>query len=136
MYLAQAKRDLAARSYETVSCILNRFDESAGELALMECRPFDLNCWLNDHPEYALGWDRRCVVSTIKRAFTWATEMELVERNPFAKMRGSRGQTTRRRPITDQEFQTLLRGSNATFRRFLIFLKFTGCQPGEAASMR
>ena len=67
MYLAQAKRDLTARSYETVSCILNRFDESAGELALAECRPFDLQCWLNEHPEYASEWYRRCVVSTIKR---------------------------------------------------------------------
>jgi len=136
MYLTQAKRDLAARSYETVACILNRFDESAGDLALAECRPFDLQCWMNEHPEYASEWYRRCVVSTIKRCFTWAAEMELIERNPFAKLRGSRGQTTRRRPMTDEEFQTLLRGSNAAFRRFLIFLKFTGCRPGEAASMR
>src|SRR5262249_44851072 len=34
------------------------------------------------------------------------------------------------------EFQTLLRGSDRAFRRFLVFLKFTGCRPGEAASMR
>src|SRR5438094_3703934 len=61
--------------------------------------------------------------------------MELVQRNQFAKMR-SRGHTRRRRPMTDGEFQTLLRGSDPAFRRFLIFLKFTGCRPGEAASTR
>jgi integrase len=61
--------------------------------------------------------------------------MELIGRNPFAKIR-SRGQPQRRRPMTDDEFQMLLRGSDSTFRRFLIFLKFTGCRPGEAASMR
>jgi integrase len=60
--------------------------------------------------------------------------MELIARNPFAKMR-SRGRPQRRRPMTDDEFQTLLRGSDPTFRRFLIFLKFTGCRPGEAAIM-
>ena len=49
MYLAQARRDLSARSYETVSCILRRFDTSCGQLALAECRAFDLQCWLNDH---------------------------------------------------------------------------------------
>jgi integrase len=38
--------------------------------------------------------------------------------------------------MTDEEFQILLRGSDRAFRRFLIFLKFTGCRPGEAASMR
>jgi integrase/recombinase XerC len=135
MYLAQARRDLSARSYETVACILRRFDESAGQLTLAECRPFDLQCWLNEHPEYRSEWYRRCVISSIKRAFNWACEMELIQRNPFAKMR-SRGCPQRRRPMTDDEFQTLLRGSDPTFRRFLIFLKFTGCRPGEAASMR
>src|SRR6266699_2834581 len=60
--------------------------------------------------------------------------MELIHRNPFAKLR-SRGRPQRRRPMTDVELQTLLRGSDPTFRRFLIFLKFTGCRPGEAASM-
>jgi integrase len=135
MYLGQARRDLSARSYETVSCILRRFDESAGQLTLAECRPFDLQCWLNEHPEYRSEWYRRCVISSIKRAFNWACEMELIHRNPFAKLR-SRGHPRRRRPMTDEEFQTLLRGSDPTFRRFLIFLKFTGCRPGEAASMR
>jgi integrase len=60
----------------------------------------------------------------------------LVDRNPFAKLRCGRGHPERRRPMTDEQFQTLLRGSDARFRRFLIFLKFTGCRPGEAASMR
>jgi integrase len=134
MYLAQARRDLSDRSYDTVSCILRRFDDSAGELSLAECRPFDLQCWLNEHPEYRSEWYRRCVISTIKRAFHWACEMELIQRNPFGKMR-SRGRPQRRRPMTDDEFQTLLLGSDPTFRRFLIFLKFTGCRPGEAAGM-
>jgi integrase len=135
MYLAQARRDLSTRSYETVSCILRRFDGSAGALSWAECRPFDLQCWLNEHPEYRSEWYRRCVISSIKRAFNWACEMELIARNPFARIR-SRGRPQRRRPMTEDEFQTLLRGSDPTFRRLLIFLKFTGCRPGEAASMR
>jgi integrase len=49
---------------------------------------------------------------------------------------GAGGERIRRRPMTDEEFQILLRGSDAAFRRFLIFLKFTGCRPGEAASIR
>ena len=64
---------------------------TAGESALTDCRPFDLQCWLNEHPEYASEWYRRCV-STIKRAFAWTTEMELIERNPFARMHANRGQ--------------------------------------------
>jgi integrase len=135
MYLAQARRDLSARSYETVSCILRRFDASTGQLTLAECRPFDLQCWLNEHPEYRSEWYRRCVISSIKRAFNWACEMELIGRNSFAKLR-SRGRPQRRRPMTDEEFQTLLRGSDPTFRRFLTFLKFTGYRPGEATGMR
>src|SRR5438309_1519679 len=58
MYLAQARRDLAARSYETVACILRRFEKACGHMPLAECRPFDLQCWLNDHPEYRSEWYR------------------------------------------------------------------------------
>jgi hypothetical protein len=64
LYLAQARRDLSARSYETVSCILRRFDTSCGPLSLAECRAFDLQCWLNEHTEYRSEWYLRCVVST------------------------------------------------------------------------
>jgi integrase len=135
MYLAQARRDLSARFYETVSCILRRFDKACGRSKVRNCRPYDLQRWLNDHPEYASEWYRRCVISSIKRAFNWGLEMELVARNPFAKLR-SRGRANRRRPMTDEEFQILVRGSDHAFGRFLIFLKFTGCRPGEAASMR
>src|SRR2546430_13142433 len=46
MYLAQAWRDLSARSFETVACILRRFEKACGHLLLAECRPFDLQCWL------------------------------------------------------------------------------------------
>jgi integrase len=136
IYLPQARRDLSARSYETVACILRRFDKSCGDLPLTECRPFDLQCWLKEHPEFRSEWYRRCVVSTIKRCFNWTLEMELIDRNPFAKLRCGRGHPERRRPMTDEQFQRLLRGSDPRFRRFLIFLKFTGCRPGEAASMR
>ena len=66
MYLAQAGRDLSPRSYETLACILRRFEKACGHLPLTECRPFDLQCWLNDHPEYRSEWYRRCVISTIK----------------------------------------------------------------------
>jgi integrase len=134
-YLAQARRDLSWRSFETVACILGRFGAACGHLSLGECRPFDLQCWLNEQTQYRSEWYIRCVLSTIKRAFNWAVEMELVHRNPFAKMR-SRGCLERRRPMTDVEFQTLLRGSDPTFRRLLLVLKFTGCRPGEATSMR
>src|ERR1700687_5679287 len=54
--------------------------------------------------------------------------------NLTASIRGTM-HPERRRPMTDEQFQTLLRGSDPRFRRFLIFLKFTGCRPGEAASM-
>src|SRR5438132_6344536 len=80
MYLAQARRDLSARSYETVSCILRRFEKACGRLKIAKCRPFDLQCWLNEHPEYASEWYRRCVISTIKRAVNWSCEMEVIER--------------------------------------------------------
>jgi hypothetical protein len=91
MYLGKQGATCRPVPTRTVACILRRFEKSCGDLPLAECRPFDLQCWLNDHPEYRSEWYRRCVVSTIKRCFNWACEMELVDRNPFAKIGAAAG---------------------------------------------
>jgi len=61
--------------------------------------------------------------------------MELVERNPFSRVR-CRGTLNRRTPMSDAEFQALMRHSPPYYRRLLVFLKFSGCRPGEAARIR
>jgi hypothetical protein len=67
MYLAQARRDLSTRSYETVSCILHRFDESAGQMTLAECRPFDLQCSTRGAIRVVGSLSRRCIVLCRRR---------------------------------------------------------------------
>jgi integrase len=134
VYLPQARRDLGEQCYQTRSVHLAKFARDLGHLLIADCGPFDLQNWLNGRPEFASAWTVQGVITSIKRAFNWAEEMELISRNPFARVRKPKAQ--RRRPLSDEEYQTVLRGGDPQFRRFAVFLALTGCRPGEAAGMK
>jgi len=68
----------------------------------------------------------------------------LIDKNPFRGVQKRQGAP--RRPLTDAEFPALLRASagrtagrkrtpGARFRQVLVFLRYTGCRPGEAAGL-
>src|SRR5207245_2217044 len=42
----------------------------------------------------------------------------------------------RRRPVTDEEYQTLLRGADPQLRRLIVFLALSGCRPAEASAIK
>jgi integrase len=133
-YLPHAQRTLAERSYEATAHTLGRFVAACGQLQIGACRAFDLQSWINQNPRFASDWTVKRVIGIIKRAFNWSVDMELTTRNPFARIRHRKG--PRGRPMTPHEYQQILRHSSAGFRRFVVFLKFSGCRPGEAAKMK
>jgi integrase len=134
-YLAEARRTLCAERLVIVQSLLGRFDATCGRLTLSEARPYDLLQWVNANPQFQSEWTRRQVFSIVKRALNWAVEMELIGRNPFRSLR-SHGTLPQREPMSDGDFQALMRASPPAYRRLLVFLKFTGCRPGEASRMR
>jgi len=136
LYLPQAKREVAATSYEYMARYLEKFDQDYGQVAVQDLRPFDLQFWLNQQTTLRSEATIRRIISGIKRVFNWALDMELIQRNPVGRYRSRGRLTNRRSPMRDEHFQALLRCSPPIYRRFLIFLKFTGCRPGEAAIMK
>jgi integrase len=66
--------------------------------------------------------------------FNWSVFDGRLDKNPIRGLHLPQGDP--RRAVSEAEFQTMLRGSSAVFRRYLIFLRFTGCRPGEAAGLR
>jgi integrase len=136
LYLQHAQRELSERTYQdNVASVLGRFSAACGHLVINSCRPFDLQQWLDQHPEFASNWTIKRVIGTIKRAFNWALDMGLTSRNPFTQLR-HRCNLRGRRPMTVHEYQTILRNSAPAFRRFVVFLKYSGCRPSEAARMK
>jgi integrase len=133
-YLPQARRDMADHAYYERQRLLEKIDRDLGQLNIADAKPFDLHNWLNEHTEYRSPWSVQHVITSVKRAFNYCLEMELIIRNPFARIKKPKGQ--RRRPLTDQEYQTLLRGSDPQLRRLVVFLAMSGCRPAEATGMK
>ena len=78
---------------------------------------------------------RQCLqLADIKRALNWGSEIGICPPSPATRFRSRGRLPAKRRPMSDEEFQALMRHSAPAYRRFLIFLKLTGCRPGEASA--
>jgi integrase len=137
-FLGHAQRYYDARSFQERRSILQRFAEAHGFRPVAECVPYHLTSWLDAHPRWKSDWTVSHVVAVVKRPFDWACQQGLIAANPFKHVRHRPGQP--RRPVTEAEFQALLRGAPGRrgrhFRQALIFLRFTGCRPGELARLK
>src|SRR5205823_3635991 len=143
---------------------LQSFAEANGWRAVndRDCLPVHVEEWLADHPEWKSDWTRSQAVNIVLRPFNWAAKQRLVPANPFRGVEKTQGQP--RRPMTDGEFQKLLvaaaagrrrfkatatkkkmypsdykrrqrPSASARFRQVLVFLRFTGCRPGELCGL-
>lgn len=137
LFLSHAERHYVARSYAERRSILQRFAEAHGFRRIEDCRPFHLTQWLDQNRQWKSDWTLNHIVSTVKRPFDWACQQGLIRTNPFKPVNHRPGAP--RRPITDSEFQAMLRGApgrrGRAFRQVLIFLRYTGCRPAEVASL-
>lgn len=137
-YLGHAKRHLSARHFEHEKSLLQQFNDAHGFRVVTECRPIHLTQWVDGKPQWKAAWTLHRVIATVKRPFLWAMAQKLIESNPFHGVNHRQGGA--RRPVTDAEFQSLLRSApgrmGKPFRQALIFMRFTGCRPGEMAGLR
>jgi integrase len=134
-YIRLGMDELAPESVRLRLLTLRAFVESFGTRPTSSLKAVEFLTWLKN-PAWKSGWTIKRIQSTIKRLFNWGLEMDLVPVNPFARVRCRGNHKGRRQPMGDQHFQAILRHVEPGFRRFLIFLKFTGCRPKEAWSTR
>lgn len=133
-YLPHAARGAAPRAHAERERILRLFLETHGETRLSEARPFHLRLWVDTQEQFKSDWTVKRVLSTIQRPFNWAARLGMIDRNPFwgvSHRAGKRG-----RPMTEEEYRRLLRATDPIFRRVLVWLRYTGCRPGEMSKAR
>src|SRR5262249_12854634 len=99
-----------------------------------DCTPLDLRQFIAAHPEWSSPWTRLSVTVSVKRAFNWACQMRMIHEYPFHGYRTNEERPPMA-PMPDGDFRLILRRSRPSFRRLVIFLRFTGCRPGEAAAL-
>jgi integrase len=67
--------------------------------------------------------------------FSWAVEVDLIDRSPCAGLRMEDGDTERE-PMEDDDFRALMRHSPPTLRRLLLFCWATGCRGCEVRKLK
>ena len=158
LYLAHAARKLGERTRYERARYLQAFAEAHGWRKVSASLPFHLTSWVDANPQWASDWTVASVLNMIQRPFNWAVKQRLIPANPFRGVSHAPGQP--RRPLTDEEFQALLRATSAwakrqrykkprpsdrkrrqrpsagaRFRQLLVFLRYTGARPGEASNL-
>src|SRR5262249_21314458 len=115
LYLAHAARKLGERTRYERTRYLQAFAEAHGWRPISTCLPFHLTSWLDAHPQWASDWTVAPVVNMVQRPFNWAARQRLIPANPFRGVTHRPGQP--RRPLTDEEFQALLRSTSVWPKR-------------------
>jgi integrase len=132
LFLERASGDVCERMRWHRKQVLGEFCAEYGDVPVSQLRPYHLKLWAEARPNLHSGYSVRSWIAAVKACFGWACSLGIVDRNPFTRVTSKPGK--RGRPLTDAEFQAMLRFTDAPMRRFLIFLRFTGCRPGEAAA--
>jgi integrase len=160
LYLSLHRKSYCASSLTGRSHLLQDFAETHGWRAVndKDCLPFHLTSWLDSHNGWESDWTKAHAVAVVHRPFNWAVKQRLIAANPFRGVTHAEGEP--RRPLTDEEFQGLLRATStwvkrkryqhprnsdvkrrhrpsagARFRELLVFLRFTGARPCEASCL-
>src|SRR5262249_37269513 len=108
-YLTLSRPRYSARAFEERRRYPHLFAEAHGfrPVTDRDCLPVHVEEWLAAHPAWRSDWTRSQVLQIVMRPFNWAVRQRLIPSNPFRGVERPRGEP--RRPLTDGEFQALLR---------------------------
>jgi hypothetical protein len=108
------KRDAPSTFYER-RLYLQDFWHNHGPRLVRNCKPFHLSTWVDDHPTWKSDWTKHYAMRCVMRPFNWAVKMRLIEQNPFVGVEWPECETGRR-PITPEEFNSLVNAAGRTSR--------------------
>jgi integrase len=134
VYLRVAGPELSPAALDDFRRVLAAFAADFGDTPVIGLRQIDLMLWVKKHPEWKSPWTRKRVIQTVKRPFNWAVRLGELHYNPLLGATSPAGEPGR--PMTDAEFNAILRSTSAVFRRVLVFLRFSGARPGELAAAK
>lgn len=135
IYLRDGDDDLDERTRIQRVRSLNIFMADLGDVAVADCTAIVVRRWLKSHSSWASPCTGAGHIASIRRAFNWLLERRLIREFPFPGLKMRIGESPRR-GMPDAAYRILARHSHAAFRRFITFLRATGCRPSEAASLR
>jgi integrase len=116
-YLKLHQSQYTAEAFALRQHYLQLFAEAHGwrKVNDRDCLPVHVEEWIAEHPTWKSDWTKGHIVAIILRPFNWAAKKRIIPANPFRGVEKSQGQP--RRPLTDAEFQKLLRHASVWTKR-------------------
>lgn len=132
-FLEDQESELRAETLADRRRVLTRFAEDFGHVPAADLRPSEVKRWILTRPEWQAQTTRWSALNGIKRLLNWSVADRWLTVNPINGLRLPLGEP--RRPTTEMEFQAMLRAAFARMRRWLLFLRATGCRPQDACTL-
>ncbi len=119
---------------QRVACVITAFGREFGAWKVKDLKPLDYKRWMAQQVTWRANHTKSNSTKTIKALFNFAVANDRIDKNPLAHVSYTALET--RRVMRDDEFRALLRRTDGTFKRVLLFLRLTGCRPGELCAAR
>jgi len=128
--------DMKAGTHRWYKRFLDSFVESIGNsLTIEDLKPRHVAAWRDEKYAGTTIACKRGAIVSVKRALNWAAdpEQELIASNPIGKMKSGKPES-REVYIKPEQWPAILSAVDDSdpFKQVLLFLKETGCRPGEA----
>jgi integrase len=142
-FLADAQQHLEQATYDSYRYACQKFVDLFGTRLAHTIEPLDVQRFSVALKTSLSDTSRTIVLRAIQRCFNWGAEHRLIPPHQLGRIRKPRARV-RDRYVTDVEFRSLLRATNAlrgmnsgaSFRRLLLALDWTLCRPGELARLQ
>ena len=129
-FLDWTLRNRAKRTYDWYLERTQKFLEQYPNLTVGELRPYHVLEWVDQHPHWADGHRRGCIVA-VQRPLRWAEKLGYIDRSPISHIEKPQ-QGRRDVVISDTEFGVLLDlAGDEDFRDLLVTAWETGARPQE-----
>ena len=128
-FLTWSEKNQAKGTYYGHKLYLQDFLDHLEVAFIRELKPIHLTKWIDGHETWGNASKRAAIIS-VKRAFNWAVEQGLIEKNPFGTVK--RPPPGRREVlVADDSHKKVLRATDRAFRRVVRVMRATGCRPIE-----
>ncbi len=144
LFLDDAEEHLAEGTYKSYRYACQKLVDYCGTRMAHAIGAHDLEALSRKLKSTLNPTSRAIVLRSVVRCFNWGVEQQLLPRElKLGRVRKPQSEV-RDRFLTDDEFQAVLRASNAkrntrngaTYRRFLLAMEWTGARPGELSKLR
>ncbi|MGO9600138.1 MAG: tyrosine-type recombinase/integrase [Isosphaeraceae bacterium] len=134
LFLSHAKVHLKPKTVEGYAFFITPFSRRVRDTDAAAVQPKHVSEFLNTHP----NWNqttRYGAIKSIKRVWSWALAEGHITVNLLKPTKLPR-QLRRDTIPDDKEMARFIAAANPAFRQLLIFMRETGCRPGEAVVMQ